>query len=83
LNLAYNRLDLVKCTFTSQIATQFSEDPIAIFHSMPLPQQKILARMAIDGAARGQTAFNVKTAQKMSRVKLASSRKDLPLQLCK
>ena len=79
LNLAFNRLDLVKKTFTNHIATGFVEDPIGIFNSMPLPQKHIMARMAADAAANGKSEFSVKTAQKLAQVEV--NRKKLPFNL--
>jgi hypothetical protein len=54
-NLATNNLSLVTKQFTDDVAYEFGMDPVGIFHSMPLPQQRILARMAADVSSDGSS----------------------------
>lgn len=48
VELATNRIGLVKEQFGEDLAEEFTKDPIVLFESMPAPHKKILARMAND-----------------------------------
>jgi len=54
-NLVTNRLNLLTEQFTDDVAKEFSQDPIGIFNSMPLPQQRLIARMAADASSDGSS----------------------------
>jgi hypothetical protein len=51
-NLALNHGSLLQRHFACPIVAEFQKHPVTIFESMPIPQKKILARMAQD--VRGQ-----------------------------
>jgi hypothetical protein len=52
-NLANNAPRAVTQVFTDGMQQEFIKDPIGIFNSMPKPQKRILARMAVDSASYG------------------------------
>lgn len=58
-NLAQNSIKTFANQFTDHAASDFAKDPRGIFDSMPEPQKKLIARMAIDAASTGYSAPNV------------------------
>lgn len=56
LNLARNRPNLLEGTFAGKFEAEFVKDPIGLFKSLPLPEKKLLARMAEDAASDGSSA---------------------------
>lgn len=56
LNLARNRPNLMEDTFAEGFRDDFMKDPVGIFKSLPLPQKKLLARMAEDAASDGSSS---------------------------
>lgn len=54
-NLANNRLDLVTKQFGFSFAGEFRKDPIGIFNSLPLPEKRIMSRLANDVDSSGET----------------------------
>lgn len=45
--------NLIKENFGMEVANKFGENPVEIFSSMPLPQKKVLARLALEVAGSG------------------------------
>jgi hypothetical protein len=56
LNLARNRPNLLEGTFADKFEDDFVKDPIGLFKSLPLPEKKLLARMAEDAASDGSSS---------------------------
>lgn len=54
-NLAINFLYLVQDQFTYLMANEFRKDPLGVFNSMPLPQKRLLARLANDAVGSGES----------------------------
>lgn len=52
-NLAINKKELLKKTFTEDMTSGFCKNPVSVFKSMPLPEKRILSRMAADSASDG------------------------------
>jgi hypothetical protein len=46
LDLAKNRPELVEEAFGHHVKQAFCKEPVAVFHSMPTPQKKVLSRLA-------------------------------------
>lgn len=57
INLAHNDPEAIKQQFTEQFLDQFQKDPVTLFNSMPDPQKKLLARLAVDVASSGGSEF--------------------------
>jgi hypothetical protein len=57
INLARNDPGSLKRQFSSDFLDEFQRDPVAIFNSMPAPQKKLIARMAVDAARSGGSEF--------------------------
>jgi hypothetical protein len=55
INLARNRGELLQDKFTCGFTQQFQKDPVGIFESMPLPEKRMMARMAADAESDGHT----------------------------
>jgi hypothetical protein len=53
INLADNHLDIVTEEFTDHMSKEFKTDPLGVFRSMPTPQKRLLARMAMDSESVG------------------------------
>lgn len=54
-NLAENHAEGVENVFSSDIRNGFVLDPVGVFRSLPKPEQKIMARLAMDMASQGGT----------------------------
>src|SRR5688500_15327444 len=47
-NLAINHPGAVSDLFTDELVKEFARNPVEIFNSLPLPQKKVMARLAED-----------------------------------
>jgi hypothetical protein len=52
-NLAINGSIPLQTAFTPIFAAEFQKDPVGIFNSIPAPQKKLLARLAVDVSSQG------------------------------
>jgi len=57
INLARNGAGHLHGPFTEYFALEFQKDPVALFNSLPDPQKRILARMAVDLSSVGYSEF--------------------------
>lgn len=60
VNLAANHSSGIGRLFGSDALKEFMEDPVGVFESMPLPQKKIIARLATDTSSDGGTELSTK-----------------------
>lgn len=61
-NIATNHIGGIHELYGSDMAKEFMQDPEGVFSSMPLPQQRIIARLATDMSASGRTEIPPQSA---------------------
>lgn len=61
-NIATNHIGGIHELYGSDMAKEFAQDPEGVFGSMPLPQQRIIARLATDMSASGRTEIQPQSA---------------------
>jgi hypothetical protein len=62
VNLATNHLKRMRQVLTESMCKEFVKDPIGIFESMPMPQKRIISRLASDHREYSDVTDNEKSA---------------------
>jgi hypothetical protein len=67
-NLSLNHSELNQTAFTPEMVREFQKDPVGVFQSLPLPQKRMLARLAADCANGGESEGGTKSAGVFGKV---------------